>query len=344
MNSRVESVALCTTCFVLTATLGVACAKTPEPPPPLPHPEPPQVEVVDLAEGLPALTPQQPLPPRLRWVPSAPGEGSVVMLTLEPEPLGLPVFEARALAGERVIQLAPLRGGGYLGLLAAPRSTEEVPVTVTVTLIDGTRLSQRLSLRIAARDFASTRLRVAGRYTAPDEAILRRVRIEREWVRKALRTRTEVPLWRGNFIRPLEGLVTSPYGQRRMFNNEVRSQHTGLDIDGDTGDPVMAANSGRVILSRDLFYSGQAVYVDHGLGFITGYFHLSKREVSEGQWVEKGDVVGLVGATGRVTGSHLHWSVWVQGISLDPVSLLEPGLLAASDRLFAPPDGSVPRM
>jgi murein DD-endopeptidase MepM/ murein hydrolase activator NlpD len=266
------------------------------------------------------------------------------MLTLEPEPLGLPVFEARALAGERVIQLAPLRGGGYLGLLAAPRSTEEVPVTVTVTLIDGTRLSQRLSLRIAARDFASTRLRVAGRYTAPDEAILRRVRIEREWVRKALRTRTEVPLWRGNFIRPLEGLVTSPYGQRRMFNNEVRSQHTGLDIDGDTGDPVMAANSGRVILSRDLFYSGQAVYVDHGLGFITGYFHLSKREVSEGQWVEKGDVVGLVGATGRVTGSHLHWSVWVQGISLDPVSLLEPGLLAASDRLFAPPDGSVPRM
>jgi hypothetical protein len=323
--------------------LLVACAKTPEPPPPLPQLEPPPVEVIDLAESLPALTAPQPLPPRLHWVPSVPGEGSVVMITLEPEPFGLPIFEARALAGEREIALAPLRGGGYLGLLAAPRSTEDVPVDVTVTLIDGTRLSMRLSLRIAARDFPSTRLRVATRYTAPDEAILRRVRKEREWVREALRTRTGVPLWQGDFIRPLEGLFTSPYGQRRMFNNEVRSQHTGLDIDGDTGDPVIAANSGRVILSRDLFYSGQAVYVDHGLGFITGYFHLSKREVAERQWVEKGEVVGLVGATGRVTGSHLHWSVWVQGISLDPVSLLEPDLLEASHRLFPPPEGLVPR-
>lgn len=260
-------------------------------------------------------------------------------LRLEPEPHGVPVFEVTARAGDREVALVNLRGGGYFGLVAVPRATDEVPVDVSVTLVDGTRLAQHLSLRVSRRDFPATRLRVASRYTAPDEATLRRVRIEREWVRTALAVRTEMPLWRGAFIRPLEGVTTSPYGQRRMFNNEVRSQHTGLDIDGDTGDPVVAANSGRVILSRDLFYSGQAVYIDHGLGFITGYFHLSKLEVTEGQWVEKGEVVGLVGATGRVTGSHLHWSVFVQGVSLDPLSLTDLRLDELGDRFFAsPPD------
>ncbi len=328
--------------LLIVAVVLSACAKTPEPPPPLPQPEPPSVDSVDFQERLPDLQAPAPLPPRLRWSPPAPGEGTVVALRLEPEPRGMPILEATAYAGDREIVLVGLRGGGYFGLVAAPRATDEVPVGVAVTLVDGTRLSQRLSLRVTQRDFPATRLRVATRYTAPDEATLRRVRIEREWVRAALAVRTEAPLWRGPFIVPLEGLTTSPYGQRRMFNNEVRSQHTGLDIDGDTGDPVVAANSGRVILSRDLFYSGQAVYVDHGLGFITGYYHLSKREVDEGQWVEKGEVVGLVGATGRVTGSHLHWSVFVQGVSLDPISLTHVGFDELDSRFFSPPPGLVP--
>lgn len=325
--------------LALVAMIASACAKAPEPPPPLPQPEPPNVEAVDLREQLRDLDPPMPLSPRLHWSPPAPGEGTVVALRLEPEPRGVPVFEVTARAGDREVALVNLRGGGYFGLVAVPRATDEVPVDVSVTLVDGTRLAQHLSLRVSRRDFPATRLRVASRYTAPDEATLRRVRIEREWVRTALAVRTEMPLWRGAFIRPLEGVTTSPYGQRRMFNNEVRSQHTGLDIDGDTGDPVVAANSGRVILSRDLFYSGQAVYIDHGLGFITGYFHLSKLEVTEGQWVEKGEVVGLVGATGRVTGSHLHWSVFVQGVSLDPLSLTDLRLDELGDRFFAsPPD------
>jgi murein DD-endopeptidase MepM/ murein hydrolase activator NlpD len=319
-----------------------ACAKPPEPPPPLPQPEPPSIDPVDFREQLQTLDPPAPLPPRLYWSPSAPGEGTVVALKLDPEPRGMPIFEVQARASDREIVLVGLRGGSYFGLVAAPRATDEVPVQISITLVDGTRLSQRLSLRVTRRSFPSTRLRVASRYTAPDEAILRRVRKEREWVRAALAIRTETPLWRGAFIRPLDGLTTSVYGQRRMFNNEVRSQHTGLDIDGDTGDPVVASNSGRVILSRDLFYSGQAVYVDHGLGFITGYYHLSKREVSEGQWVDKGDVVGLVGATGRVTGSHLHWSVFVQGISLDPLSLGDVGLDELDRHFFAPQTGLMP--
>jgi hypothetical protein len=324
------------------SAIYAACAKTPEPPPPLPQPEPPYLYALETAEPLPDLDPPAHLPPRLHWSPREPAEGTAVALRLEPEPRGLPIFEVEARAGDRKIVLISLRGGGYFGLMAAPRATDEVPVDISVTLIDGTRLSERLSLRVAPRNFPATRLRVAPRYTAPDQATLRRVRIEREWVRAALAVRTETPLWRGAFIRPLEGVTTSPYGQRRMFNDVMRSQHTGLDIDGDTGDPVVAANSGRVILSRDLFYTGQAVYVNHGLGLITGYYHLSKREVSEGQWVEKGEVVGLVGATGRVTGSHLHWSVFVQGISLDPLSLSQVGIDQLGALFFAPPPGLVP--
>ncbi len=92
-------------------------------------------------------------------------------------------------------------------------------------------------------------------------------------------------------------------------------------------------------LSRDLFFNGQAVFIDHGLGFYTGYFHLSERVVGEGQWVEKGELIGRVGATGRVTGSHLHWAAYLQGVPLDPLSLLDPGIAGASERLLGPTPG-----
>ena len=199
----------------LVATALSACAKSPEPPLPPPQPDPPYVEAVDLREQLPTLDPPAPLPPRLHWSPPIPGEGTVAALRLEPEPRGLPIFEAKARADDREVALLSLRGGGYFGLVAAPRASEEVQVTISVTLIDGTRLSQRLSLRLTRRDFPATRLRVATRYTAPDEATLRRVRIEREWVRAALAVRTETPLWRGPFIRPLEGPTTAPYATHR---------------------------------------------------------------------------------------------------------------------------------
>jgi murein DD-endopeptidase MepM/ murein hydrolase activator NlpD len=195
-------------------------------------------------------------------------------------------------------------------MVAAPLGAETVPVDIEVTFLDGTRLSQILTLLVMATDFPATRLRVASRYTSPDSATQERAAYERAAVQP--------------FELPLSGITTSPFGQRRLFNNELRSRHTGLDIDGDTGDPVYAANSGRVAMSADLFYNGGAVFIDHGLGLYTGYFHLSKREVDLGQHVKKGQIIGRVGATGRVTGPHLHWHMYLQGFSLDPRSLLDP--------------------
>jgi murein DD-endopeptidase MepM/ murein hydrolase activator NlpD len=273
----------------------------------------------------------------LRWTPGTPGEGTFVALSVMPDRFGLPIFELRGRAGGQEIGLAPLSGGSYLGLVAAPLGHTEVRVEITVTLIDGTRFTQPLTLRIAPRDFAASRLRVDSRFTAPDSATLLRIEHEQELVRATLRTVSAELLWRGSFVAPLVGATTSPYGQRRLFNDEARSRHTGLDIDGKIGDPVLAANSGRVVLSRDLFFNGEAVFIDHGLGLLTGYFHLSEREVSEGQWVEKGELIGRVGATGRVTGPHLHWSLYLQGFALDPSTLLDPAFAQFSERLAAPP-------
>ena len=323
----------------LSIALALAgCAKKiPEPPAPVTEPEPLQVETVSLSEPVPNPSPPMALAPALLWSPTSPGEGALVVLVLEPAGLGLPILEARAMARDANLPLAYLWGGAYLGLVPAPLRTEEVAIEISVTLADGTKINQSLALQVTKRDFPATQLRVASRFTAPDQATLRRIRREQSYVRGVLRSASDEPLWNGPFILPLEGVTTSAYGQRRLFNNELRSQHTGLDVDGDTGDPVLASNSGRVVISRDLFFNGQAVFIDHGLGFYTGYFHLSKREVDEGQWVEKGDVVGLVGATGRVTGPHLHWALYVQGAALDPLSLLDPGFALVSARLAPSP-------
>ncbi len=318
-----------------TATvLSIACAGTPQPPEAVPEPVPPAPTPVSLAEIPRAeLKPLLALAPRLRWTPSIPDEGRFVVLSVEPAAAGLPIFEVSASASGRPLELIRLPGGAYLTLVAAPLGAPEVPVDVEILFINGTRLNQRLSLRVTSRDFPASRLRVAPRYTRPDSATLERIAREREMIHAMRETLTPLPLWDGSFELPLRGPTTSPYGQRRLFNDELRSRHTGLDIDGHTGDPVRAANSGRVALSADLFYNGQAVFIDHGIGLYTGYFHLSKRAVVAGEWVEKGQIIGRVGATGRVTGPHLHWHLYLQGFSLDPRALLDPDFEAISRQL-----------
>ncbi|UCC72193.1 MAG: M23 family metallopeptidase [Gemmatimonadota bacterium] len=325
------------TASILAGLGGAGCAAIPDPPEPLPAPEAPQAAAIRLDEPPPDAAAPRPLAPRIHWTPATPAEGTLAVLTLEPMPQGLPAFEMTAGARDNEIALARLKGGAYFGLVAVPLNTDAVPVEVNVTFIDGTRLTQHLSLLVERQDFPTTGLSVASRFTAPDEQSLERIRREREIIRAALAVVSKRPLWTGAFILPRNDATTSPYGQRRLFNNQLRSRHTGLDIRGRTGDAVYAANSGRVILARELFYSGNAVYIDHGLGLVTGYFHLSERAVREGQWVDKGQLIGRVGATGRVTGPHLHWGLYLQGAALDPRTLLELELTEIGDRLLSPP-------
>ena len=130
-------------------------------------------------------------------------------------------------------------------------------------------------------------------------------------------------VWKGRFIDPLPGkAVGTPFGVRRIINDIPKNSHSGVDITADEGDPVKAPNDGVVILVDNQFFSGNSVVLDHGQGIYTMFFHLSKATVKYGQAVRKGDVVGLVGATGRATGAHLHWGVRVQGAKVDPLELI----------------------
>jgi murein DD-endopeptidase MepM/ murein hydrolase activator NlpD len=131
-------------------------------------------------------------------------------------------------------------------------------------------------------------------------------------------------VWNGRFIDPLPGkAVGTPFGVRRIINNIPKNPHSGVDVTADEGDPVKAPNDGVVILVDNQFYSGNSVVLDHGQGIYTMFFHLSKTMVKYGQAVRKGDVIALVGSTGRSTGAHLHWGVRVQGAKVDPLELIK---------------------
>jgi murein DD-endopeptidase MepM/ murein hydrolase activator NlpD len=135
-------------------------------------------------------------------------------------------------------------------------------------------------------------------------------------------------MWSGTFIRPVDGVVTSPYGKGREFNGEVQSRHYGVDLDGDTGTPVYAPNRAVVALTDDTYYGGQLIYLDHGRGLVTGYLHLSEILVAQGDTVTQGQLIGKVGASGRVTGPHLHWLARYASITVDPLSLFALDLAA----------------
>ena len=127
------------------------------------------------------------------------------------------------------------------------------------------------------------------------------------------------------FLRPATKQVTSRFGSGRVFNGRVSSSHLGVDYRGALGEPIFAANRGVVALVAEFFLAGNVVYVNHGDGLVTGYFHMSQPEVAIGDTVERGQEIGLVGSTGRVTGPHLHWSARFGALTIDPADLLSLG-------------------
>ncbi len=134
---------------------------------------------------------------------------------------------------------------------------------------------------------------------------------------------TPYPLWTENFMRPISDKITSPFGVKRIINQKKESRHRGTDYKGTIGTPIKAINSGVVSLTDNQFYGGNVVLIDHGLGLYSVYLHLSKTSVSTGEKIDKGDIIGLVGSTGRASGPHLHLSVKLDGESINPESLYD---------------------
>lgn len=189
------------------------------------------------------------------------------------------------------------------------------------------RLSQKIRVAIIPRKTiaAPKPLTVEGKFTSPDAETLKRIDDEKAAKAAAYKATNDHALWSGGFVQPLDSLITETFGVRRVFNGQLLSEHHGVDFRAPPGTPVLASNSGTVVLARQLFYEGNCVILDHGQGLSTIYMHFSKFTVHEGDKVARGQKLGESGATGRVTGPHLHVSVLWRGVALDLLSLTTLG-------------------
>jgi hypothetical protein len=199
-------------------------------------------------------------------------------------------------------------------------------LTLEAILANGARIPSSHSVTVGKAPYRTIALSVSRKFTEPDAETLERINQERAHKGEIFRRITMGRLWSGRFVAPVENVITESFGTARTFNGIQQSVHHGLDFRADTGTPVWAMNKGSVIIARDMFYEGGFVVIDHGQGLLTLYMHLSNIDVNEGDLVNKGQTIGLSGATGRTTGPHVHVGVRWQGIYVDPATLLTMSL------------------
>ena len=186
----------------------------------------------------------------------------------------------------------------------------------------------QMQIPIHPAHYRTESLSVAPGFVSPGPKALKQIASENEFKAKVFAVSAPQPLWAASFRAPVTAQPTDSFGVRRIFNGKLASIHKGMDFRAAKGTPVRAGNSGVVVLALPLYYEGNCVAIDHGLGLFTLSMHLSRIDVQEGQRVATGDRLGLSGATGRVTGPHLHWAVRWQGAYLDPAKLLRLDLSA----------------
>ncbi len=180
------------------------------------------------------------------------------------------------------------------------------------------------SVPVGRRDFAVQRLTLPTGMVDLDPETERRALAETDRMQAVYRTVTPERLWRGAFVRPVAGTVPGTgFGSRRVINGKPRSPHSAIDYAVDRGTPVVAVNAGRVALLGDFFFPGRLVILDHGVGLYTLYFHLDTVAVTDDERVERGQIIGTVGSTGRATGPHLHFGALMGGARIDPAVLLQ---------------------
>ncbi|MFL2545796.1 MAG: M23 family metallopeptidase, partial [Candidatus Rariloculaceae bacterium] len=186
----------------------------------------------------------------------------------------------------------------------------DYPVEISLRYEDGSVLSHTDTLSVQDKQYPTTELTVAPGYVELSPENQERAAAESREINEIYSTLTSEAYWDQPFQVPIPGTTGGRnFGHRRVFNGEPRAPHSGADLTAATGTEILAANAGRVVLVKNLFFSGNAVFIDHGLGVYSTYLHLSEMLVEPGEMVEQGQAIGLAGATGRVTGPHLHWGI-----------------------------------
>jgi hypothetical protein len=214
--------------------------------------------------------------------------------------------------------------GRFAGITGVDLATPPGPHLLKVEVEDreGKSSEQVFEVQVEAGGFEVQRLMLPPEMVDLQGAALRRVLAENKRLMEIFNQVRPERLWHLSFIKPVEGPITSPFGLRRVINGQDRSPHNGVDIGAALGTEVVACNSGVAVFAQELYLSGKTIIIDHGFGLYSMYFHLSEMRVAEGDQVEIGHCIGLVGATGRVTGPHLHWGIRLLKARVDPSALL----------------------
>jgi murein DD-endopeptidase MepM/ murein hydrolase activator NlpD len=189
--------------------------------------------------------------------------------------------------------------------------------------VAGGRQLAAARLKVVPGDYGVRRITVKKKFMRLTPEQIARWKRETALIKAVYNRFTPRPLWSGGFIRPLDSVVVGAFGRRSIINGQERSPHGGVDLRGKTGTPVKAPAGGRVALVLDTFFGGNTILIDHGLGLVSVYMHLSVVLVKKGQRVHQGQVIGRVGATGRVTGPHLHFGIVLRGLKIDPLAWVE---------------------
>lgn len=279
---------------------------------------------------------------RITIIPREPAGGTLVRVTLDQfERANDSVVAVRGMFAGEPLHFVADSPGKLVSLGAIPVDVSDSAVaTVYVQRQSGIVDSSRLFMKYPhhappappapttsrprrTRAAGASRLRVDPKFTrGMDSATTERVERENELARDVGRLAQETPkLYTQAFARPRPTRITSTFGSGRVFNGRVSSSHLGIDFRGAAGEPIFAANRGVVALVDSFFLAGNVVYLNHGNGLVTGYFHMTRQEVAVGDTVERGQEIGLVGATGRVTGPHLHWSARYGTLTINPADL-----------------------
>ena len=212
----------------------------------------------------------------------------------------------------------------YSALIGIDLNTEPDIYNISLSFENenGETIKKEYEIIVSSADFGTQKLTLPKEKVDLDEETLKRVKNEEEKVASVWDIFTERHLWTGNFITPVDGELSSDFGLRRIINDEPRNPHTGVDITSSEGTPVYASNHGKVVLIDDHFFSGKSLFIDHGLGLFSMYFHLSEILVNNGDVINKGQLIAKVGKSGRATGPHLHWGIRLNNARVNPASLL----------------------
>lgn len=258
----------------------------------------------------------------IRWTPSPVVEGKLFSILIDGDP---GVRSATGTFSGQPLHFERRSDGGLIAMAAsALDSVGPRPLRIELTFVDDSRDTRIMDVPVQRGTYSMQRLTVAPEFGQPQPPeIQRRIEAEAQRAAEVSRRSHETPrMWAAPFVAPRESRITSGFGHGRTFNGQVQSRHTGTDFAGAVGTPVLAPARGVVALVDNFYLGGGVIYLDHGAGLVTAYLHLSAKLVSPGDVVERGQTIGRVGATGRVTGPHLHWIVRYGPHSLDGMSLL----------------------